>query len=226
LNVNLLEPDIDSELPAGEFTEWLEAMSAALEDGSESSVPCGSCNACCKGAYFIHIRPEETATLAAIPQPLLFPAPGRPDGHRLLGFDENGHCPMLIGEACSVYRERPATCRTYDCRIFAATGIAEPGSEKAAIMSRARRWKFSYRDELSREKHAALVAGARYLASGASGFGVQLPVSVTQLAMLAVRAHAALLDCQRTTDGDFSSADGAAIGRLQRTIADLTDLEH
>ena len=30
---------------------------------------------------------------------------------------------MLIDNQCSIYEHRPRTCRTYDCRVFAAAGL-------------------------------------------------------------------------------------------------------
>lgn len=42
-----------------------------------------------------------------IPAELLFPAPGLPKGHVLLGYDANGHCPMLAEGGCSIF----ASCR-------------------------------------------------------------------------------------------------------------------
>jgi Fe-S-cluster containining protein len=194
LKFDLLEPDPDAQLPAGEFGAWLGGMSRALDGGTGSVVPCGDCNACCRGAYFIHVQPHEADSLAAIPEALVFPAPGRPTGHRVLGFDEHGRCPMLVDEGCSIYEARPATCRTYDCRVFAATGLAEPGSDKAAIMARARRWRFSYADESAARAHAALMEGARFLAQSSEAFGDLLPTNVTQLAMLAVRLHEVLVE--------------------------------
>ena len=86
--------------------------------------PCGGCTACCTSSQFVHIEPDETRTLSRIPAALLFPAPGLPRGHRLMGYDENGHCPMLVDATCSIYADRPRTCRTYDCRIFPAADIA------------------------------------------------------------------------------------------------------
>ena len=112
------------DLPAGRFSSWLRRTRSAQLEENGVDVPCGECNACCKSSYFIHIRPEETQTLSRIPGELLFAAPGLPEGNVLLGYDENGHCPMLIDEKCSIYEHRPLTCRTYDCRIFPAAGIA------------------------------------------------------------------------------------------------------
>ena len=85
-----------ADLDAGDFTTWLGMIELSIRIGAESDVPCGSCTACCTSGQFVHIAPDEVATIAAIPAPLLFPAPGAPPGHVLLGYDENGHCPMLI----------------------------------------------------------------------------------------------------------------------------------
>lgn len=196
MTFDLLQPDPDADLPAGDFACWLASMTQALEEGTESAVPCGDCNACCRSAYFIHVRPDEPETLAAVPEALLFPAPGHPGGHKVLGFDREGRCPMLVDGACSIYAARPATCRIYDCRVFAATGIAEPDPAKAAIMTRARRWKFSYAEAHAEANHAALIDGARFLAANAEAFGDLLPRNATQLAMLAVRLHEILFECR------------------------------
>src|SRR5262249_61313433 len=98
------------------------------------------------------VRPDETRTLARIPKALLVPAPGLPKGHRVMGYDANGHCPMLVDNACSIYADRPQTCRTYDCRVFAATGI-DPG-DKPLIRERADAWRFDYPTERDEAEQA------------------------------------------------------------------------
>ena len=112
----------ESDLSAGDFSTWVIEMQGALR-GGQSDVPCGGCTACCTSSQFIHIGPDETETLSHIPTELMFPAPRAPAGHVLLGYDENGHCPMLIDDQCSIYEHRPRTCRTYDCRVFPAAGL-------------------------------------------------------------------------------------------------------
>src|SRR3954462_9632098 len=136
----------DDGLDAGPFTAWLGEMTEALTGGRTSTVPCGSCTACCTSSQFIHIGPAETEALAHIPAGLLFPAPGRPKGHVLLGYDERGHCPMLVDGRCSIYAHRPRTCRASDCRIFAAAGLDVDAEDehKEAIARRARRWRFGF----------------------------------------------------------------------------------
>ena len=83
-----------------------------------------------------------TDTLAHVPVSLGFPAPGLPKGHVVMGYDEHGRCPMLGDDGCTIYEHRPRTCRTYDCRVFAATGVG-PDASQPAIAARVRRWRFS-----------------------------------------------------------------------------------
>lgn len=179
----------DPDLPAGEFSAWLIMMDRAIAGSGESDVPCGDCNACCRGAYFIAVSPADTSAIKRIPAELLFDAPGAPAGFQILGYNEAGSCPLLKEDACSIYLDRPATCRTYDCRIFAATGLAERDPAKAAIISRAARWRFDYADDVARESHQALIQGAAFLVEHYESLADLLPSNATQLAMLCVRLH-------------------------------------
>jgi len=155
-------------------------------------VPCDGCTACCTSSQFVHVAPDETDTLAHVPAALLFPAPGLPEGHALLGYDKHGHCPMLVDNRCTIYEHRPRACRTYDCRVFPAAGIEVDDGDKALIAQQARRWRFSYEDETGRVRHAAVRAAAAYLAEHPEVVpgGVS---SATQRAVLAVEVHAAFL---------------------------------
>src|SRR5438445_2891533 len=150
----------DRDLPAGDFSSWVVDMQGAIRGEGGSEVPCDGCTACCTSSQFIHIEPDEADTLARIPAELLFPAPGRPGGSVLLGYDENGHCPMLIDGKCSIYEHRPRTCRTYDCRIFAAVGLDVDAEDprKAPIALRAQRWRFSFPTDDDRQRHNAVRA--------------------------------------------------------------------
>jgi uncharacterized protein len=180
-------------LPAGGFSTWLERMQRALGSGSEGSdVPCDGCTACCTSSQFVHIGPEEADTLAHIPSRLLFPAPRMPTGHVLLGYDQNGHCPMLVDGACSIYEHRPRTCRTYDCRVFPAAGIDLDDGDKPSIAHRARRWRFEHPTERDRVEHDAVKAAAAYVRDRLPD-GVAPPANATQHAVLAVRLHEAFL---------------------------------
>jgi Fe-S-cluster containining protein len=168
--VVVMEPDPDdTPLPAGPFSAWLVATRAAIRGEADAEVPCGTCTACCTASQFVHVGPDETDTLAHIPAALLFPAPKSPAGHVVMGYDERGHCPMLVDDGCSIYEHRPRTCRTYDCRVFAATGIApdDDGDEtKALIGARARRWRFDYAAETDRADQASMQSEAASLTTG------------------------------------------------------------
>ncbi len=141
---------------AGDFGPWFAAITDALNGGGVSDVPCGECTACCTASQFIEVAPDETATLAAIPRSLLFPAPGAPEGTLLMGYDALGRCPMFGHDACSIYADRPRACRVYDCRVFAASEVYPDEPEKAAVAGTARRWVFSYVGGSDRRRHQAI----------------------------------------------------------------------
>lgn len=128
--------------------DWLVQLGAALGGDADMDVPCGGCTACCTSSQFVHLDPADVAALERIPAELLFPAPGLPEGHLLMGHDERGHCPMLVGGACSIYDARPRTCRTYDCRVFAAAGVTP--DDQPDIAAASRRWTFV--DDALRER--------------------------------------------------------------------------
>ena len=145
-----------NDLDAGEFGVWLEQTRGALKRERDADVPCDGCTACCTSSQFVHIEPDETDTVAHIPSELLFPAPRLPLGHFVLGYDERGHCPMLVDGACSIYDHRPRTCRTYDCRVFAAAGLEPDDDRKVEITARVRRWRFSYASPADEQRHEHL----------------------------------------------------------------------
>ncbi len=185
----------DQPLPAGSFSLWLAGMRRALGDGRGSAVPCDGCTACCTSSQFVHIGPDETETLALIPKQLLFPAPRLPRGNVLLGYDEEGHCPMLVEGACSIYEHRPRTCRTYDCRVFPAAGVdPDDDEDKAAIAERARRWRFDFPTDDAAVEHDAVRAAARYIREHGDMLPEgTAPAPATQRAVLAVEVHEAFL---------------------------------
>ncbi len=172
---------------AGNFSAWMAQMQGAIQGEHGSDVPCGSCTACCTSSQFVHIEPDEADALAHIPTELLFPAPGRPRGHVLLGYDERGHCPMLVGGQCSIYQHRPRTCRTYDCRIFPATGVEIHDPAKVEIGRQARRWRFDFPTEDDRTQQRAVRAAVSFLRQPADDVA---PISETQLAVQAIEIHA------------------------------------
>ena len=181
-------------MPVGRFASWLHNIRKALIEEKEVDVPCGECKACCTSSYFIHIKPKETQTLARIPKELLFAAPGLPKGNVLLGYDENGHCPMFIDNNCSIYDHRPQTCRTFDCRIFSATGLPVD-DDKSLIAQQARRWKFDFPTTDDRKQFSAVQAAAKFLSEYAECFPDRfVPSNTTQQAILAIKVYTVFLN--------------------------------
>ena len=152
----------EAQIAAGDFAVWLREMAAVVRGEGSADVPCAGCTACCRSSQFVHIEPDETDTLAHIPPALLFPAPQRPSGHMVMGYDERGHCPMLINDLCSIYEHRPRTCRAYDCRMFAATGVAVADDQRD-LGARVARWRFDFSDAAAVDKYETLHKIAREL---------------------------------------------------------------
>jgi Fe-S-cluster containining protein len=181
----------DGDLDAGGFAAWRARMQRALRSDAGSDVPCGTCTACCRSRFFIHVEPDEADALRHIPRALLFPAPGRPKGHVVMGFGEDGACPMLVDDRCSIYDHRPRTCRTFDCRVFAAAGVSPDEDDKPLIAERVRRWRFAVTTDDDRRQADAVRAAAVFLRRRDDVVGAG---TATQLAVLAVQASEAFLD--------------------------------
>ncbi len=182
------------DLPAGDFSSWLRHARSALSNGIGTDVDCGECTACCSSSYFIHIGPAETRTLGRIPGDLLVAAPGLSNDQVVLGYDKNGCCPMLLDGKCSIYEHRPQTCRNYDCRVFAAAGIAAGGDDKARVNRRVKRWKFSYPAKRDHDEHLAVQAAAKFIREHAECFpGGRIPSNPSQLAILAIEVYEVFL---------------------------------
>jgi uncharacterized protein len=182
-------------LPAGDFSAWLRRTRQALLEDADTDVACGDCSGCCTSSYFIRIKPGETRALASIPVGLRVAAPGLPAGHVLMGYDTRGHCPMLANGRCSIYTDRPQTCRTYDCRVFSAAGIAAGDSDKTTINQRVQRWQFSYPTELDRREHRAVRRTASFIRQNAQCFpGGRAPGNPSQVAILAIKSYTVMLE--------------------------------
>ena len=193
-------------LPAGEISSWLKSIRTTLTKENGIDVPCGECTACCSSSKFIHIRPEEKQTLSKIPKDLLFKAPGFLKGNMLLGYDENGHCPMLTDKKCSIYEHRPLTCCNYDCRIFAATGIESDVDDKNLITQQIKRWKFNYLTKHDYNLHLAIQTTAKFLQEQSEYFpGGVAPKDNGQIAILAIKVYNVFLDELNKIEGKLSN---------------------
>lgn len=183
-----------SDLPAGDFASWLAEVRDAIDGDGTTDVPCGPCVACCSSSQFVHIGPDERDALAHIPKALLFPAPRLPRGHVLMGYDDEGRCPMLRAEGCSIYEHRPRTCRTYDCRVFTAAGLLPNEPDKSLIAERASRWNFTVTNAAAAEASRPVRAAAVFIRDRSPELGEVAPHTATQLAVAAVRTYDLFVD--------------------------------
>ena len=200
--------------PAGDFSAWLSHARKAIALGLATDVDCGDCAACCSSSYFIHVKPEEAKALGPEAQGAMAAAPGMPKGHKVLAYDKRGVCPMLKPSGCSVYAKRPQTCRNYDCRVFAAAGIAAGGREKAGINARVEGWIFSYPTPRDRQEHDAVRAATAFIRDKAGSFpGGRVPGDPGQLALLALKAYGVFLTGEAATPDGTGHASGARSDR-------------
>jgi Fe-S-cluster containining protein len=168
-------------------------MRASLAGGPGMEVACGDCVGCCTSSYYIKVRPHEIRALERIGATHL-EADTLPDGSRLMGFAPNGHCHMFVDGRCSIYSDRPETCRTYDCRVYAAAGI-EAGEGRTMINERIADWEFDFVDEQDREAYRAVRAAAAYLRQHPVRFpNGRIPSRPAEIAVLAIKSYEVFLD--------------------------------
>ncbi|MEY4762007.1 MAG: hypothetical protein RLZZ200_1863 [Pseudomonadota bacterium] len=181
-------------IDAGHFGDWLRETEAMLRGTGGSNVPCGSCVGCCVSSYHIWLRPEDRVAYDEVPEEFLRQGRGQPPGHHLMGYHDDGRCPMLTAQGCRIYADRPQTCRDYDCRIFAAAGIEAGDAARQVINERVRAWRFRYADDAECSAHAAITATATFIRQHAGAFGGTAPTAPTGIAVLALKSHRVFLE--------------------------------
>lgn len=88
---------------------------------------------CCDGTLFTHVS-LQPAEVTAMQQRGL-PLARRADGSPALAQ----HCAALDGRTCTVYADRPASCRRYHCQLYAALAEKEVSLDEAlSIVDEAR----------------------------------------------------------------------------------------
>lgn len=173
---------------AGGFGEWLAAMRAVLRGERDADVPCGGCTGCCVSSYPIPLRPGDEVARAQVPEQWLI-GPAAPGERWLMGFREDGSCPLLADGCCSIYAGRPQTCRDYDCRIYAATGLL-PDGNRPVIAARVTAWKFTYGSEQERRDAEAVRQAAHFIHANRALFPPAMRAgSATAVAVLSVKIY-------------------------------------
>ena len=132
-----------------------------------------------------------------------------------MGYREDGTCPMLHAGKCSIYADRPQTCRDYDCRIFAAAGLDAGGEDKHVINRRVRAWRFTYSTDAEREAHDAVRKTARFIRDNKECFpGGRAPTTPSGIAVLALKTYTVFLDSKtQTNSGEETAAAIVAASR-------------
>jgi Fe-S-cluster containining protein len=190
-------------------------MRASLAGGPGMEVACGDCVGCCTSSYYIKVRPHEIRALERIGATHL-EADTLPDGSRLMGFAPNGHCHMFVDGRCSIYSDRPETCRTYDCRVYAAAGI-EAGEGRTMINERIADWEFDFVDEQDREAYRAVRAAAAYLRQHPVRFpNGRIPSRPAEIAVLAIKSYEVFLDPPHD-DREIAAGIIAAVRHFDQT---------
>ena len=190
----MTQPLSESIVAAGPFSAWLRQMRRSLVGSEGMDVPCGDCVGCCVSGYSVQLRPEDHRAAARIPATFVVSAPGFAKGHLTVQPLANGLCPMLDDGKCSIYADRPQTCLDYDCRIFAAAGIAAGGDDKSVINKRVREWRFSYPEQTDAREHEAVRAAAAFIRDRRDSFNVRVPAGPMGIAVFAIKAYAVFLD--------------------------------
>jgi hypothetical protein len=121
---------------------------------------------------------------------------------------------MLADNKCSIYEYPPRTCRTYDWRVFAATGVPVGRRTQAEIAERAKAWVFHYESEESREEHT-LCRSKRllFLRKNRDLFPPGLlPTHPAELAALAVRIYKLFAETKAASHGPSALPDAIVQG--------------
>lgn len=197
--------------PAGEFGAWLDAMRAVLRGEAEADVPCDGCVGCCVSSYYIPLRPADAVALLRVPDRYLQWPAAKGDVARM-GYREDGTCPMLVERRCTIYADRPRTCRDYDCRIYAAAGLT-PDGDRPVIQERVKEWRFTHAGDAERQREASVRRAAQFIRLHAALFPEALRAhSATAAAVLAVKVHDLF--------GGETPLDQAAVAARVRQVVD------
>ena len=185
-------------MDAGDFGAWLIQAREALRGSAGSRVPCGECTGCCTSSYSIEVRPTDGAALQDIPAKSLFRSTLSGSGNWTVRPNPDGACPMLSCGKCTIYERRPQTCLDYDCRVFAAAGIAAGGADKAVINRRVQEWQFQFASAEDRQAHAAIRAAAAFIRDARAHFPPgTVPLNPLGIAALALRVYPLFMSADR-----------------------------
>jgi hypothetical protein len=188
-----MSTDAPGRIDAGIFGEWLREMRAVLRGERDANVPCGDCIGCCVSSYPILLRLKDRLAREQVPEARLI-GPARPGERWLMGYRDDGSCPFLEERRCSIYSDRPQTCRDYDCRIYAAAGLL-PDGNRPVIADRVGAWEFGHSSEQDGHEADAVKRAAQFIRAHAELFPRAMRAgSATAAAVLAVKTYPMFLE--------------------------------
>ncbi len=117
------------------------------DEGADADVPCGSCNACCRSGLHIDLQSWESDIGLDVEIR---------EGMRLLRMNADGSCVHLVDNQCNVRDHRPISCRTYDCRDFAAARTRHNGPHVAPVNEVIGMWDPEFKSAEDQEVWTAL----------------------------------------------------------------------
>jgi hypothetical protein len=213
-----IEPDAELRqgaafVDAGPFSHWLRSMRAVLRDEQDADVPCGDCVGCCVSSYPIPLRPTDRIAQQEVPEQFLLQVAGLAPGHLMMGFREDGSCPFLLDRACTIYTDRPRTCRDYDCRIYAAAGL-RPVGDRPIIRNRVGAWRFTYPTQQDQQEAVAVRRAADFITLHQQLFPAAMRAgSPTAAAVLAIKTYRLFLPVPPAVSSG-ESGDEALVGQI------------
>lgn len=132
---------------------------------------------------------------------------------------------MLVDGACSIYSQRPRACRRFDCRVFAAAGVAPGSGPRAAVNERVWQWRFEYPSDFDAECQNAVLAAAQFLQRRRDLIHPDVaPADAGELAKAAVFVHEVFLESNASSAKPAERTDddlAAAVNQLLRRMTAL-----
>ncbi len=93
--------------PTGSLATFLRKLDQVIKR-KQADVPCNGCTACCREPLLdVELTDAEAQRLKS----------HQDEKGWKLDKQADGSCVYLIDNRCSIYAERPVTCKSYDCRF-------------------------------------------------------------------------------------------------------------
>lgn len=133
-----------------DFLPWLSSVLQViyrLENGDTKAavkVPCGTCTLCCQNNRTVLTEEEAQNPIYKAEWHGLDAS--KEGVNWFIPKDKDGRC-IHLGEGCNIFEDRPATCRTFDCRKRIVAGMRDPHTLEMAKQWDMSRW-FSKENEL------------------------------------------------------------------------------